>query len=73
MANVLEQRFVSRIYDHRRALRGRSPALAALAHARRLGERPEQLLRSVGALQQRGRKLCIHSRRGRIDVHAHIG
>jgi DNA-directed RNA polymerase specialized sigma24 family protein len=38
MANVLEQRFVSRIYDHRRALRGRSPALAALAHARRLGD-----------------------------------
>jgi DNA-directed RNA polymerase specialized sigma24 family protein len=38
MANVLEQRFVSRIYDHRRALRGRSPAQAALAHARRLGD-----------------------------------
>jgi len=38
MANVLEQRFVSRIYDHRRALRGRSPALAALDHARRLGD-----------------------------------
>jgi DNA-directed RNA polymerase specialized sigma24 family protein len=38
MANVLEQRFVSRIYDHRRALGGRSPALAALANARRLGD-----------------------------------
>jgi DNA-directed RNA polymerase specialized sigma24 family protein len=38
MANVLEQRFLSRIYDHRRALGGRSPAQAALAHARRLGD-----------------------------------
>lgn len=38
MANVLEQRFLSRIYDHRRALRGRSPAQAALDHALRLGD-----------------------------------
>jgi DNA-directed RNA polymerase specialized sigma24 family protein len=38
MANVLEQRFLSRIYDHRRALRGRSPEQAALDHARRLGD-----------------------------------
>jgi DNA-directed RNA polymerase specialized sigma24 family protein len=38
MANVLEQRFLSRIYDHRRALGGRSPAEAALAHALRLGD-----------------------------------
>ena len=38
MANVLEQRFVSRIYDHRRALRGRSPAQAALNQALRLGD-----------------------------------
>jgi DNA-directed RNA polymerase specialized sigma24 family protein len=30
MANVLEQRFLSRIHDRRRALRGRSPAQAAL-------------------------------------------
>jgi hypothetical protein len=37
MANVLEQRFVSRIYDRRRALRGRSPAQAALDGALRLG------------------------------------
>ena len=38
MANVLEQRFLSRIYDHRRALRGRSPAQAALNQALRLGD-----------------------------------
>ena len=38
MANVLEQRFVSRIYDRRRALRGRSPAQAALDHALPLGD-----------------------------------
>lgn len=33
--NVLEQRFVSRIQDHRRALRGRSPMQAALEGALR--------------------------------------
>jgi hypothetical protein len=33
MANVLEQRFVSRIHDRLRALRGRSPAQAMLDHA----------------------------------------
>jgi RNA polymerase sigma factor (sigma-70 family) len=38
MANVLEQRFLSRIYDHRRASRGRSPAQAAIDHALRLGD-----------------------------------
>lgn len=38
MANVLEQRFVSRIVDRRRALRGRSPEQAALNNALRLGD-----------------------------------
>jgi DNA-directed RNA polymerase specialized sigma24 family protein len=38
MANVLEQRFVSRIYDRLRALRGRSPAQAMLDHALPLGD-----------------------------------
>ena len=38
MANVLEQRFVSRIQDRRRVLRGRSPAQAALDHALPLGD-----------------------------------
>jgi len=37
MANVLEQRFLSRIHDRRRALRGRSPAQAALDDALSLG------------------------------------
>jgi DNA-directed RNA polymerase specialized sigma24 family protein len=37
MANVLEQRFISRIHDRRRALRGRSPAQAALDGALPLG------------------------------------
>jgi DNA-directed RNA polymerase specialized sigma24 family protein len=37
MANVLEQRFVSRIHDRRRALCGRSPAQAALDGALPLG------------------------------------
>jgi hypothetical protein len=37
MANVLEQRFVSRIHDRLRALRGRSPAQALLDHALPLG------------------------------------
>ena len=37
MANVLEQRFVSRIHDRLRVLRGRSPARALLDHALPLG------------------------------------
>jgi DNA-directed RNA polymerase specialized sigma24 family protein len=41
MANVLEQRFVSRIQDRRRALRGRSPAQAALDNALPLGDGSE--------------------------------
>jgi DNA-directed RNA polymerase specialized sigma24 family protein len=38
MANVLEQRFVSRIHDRLRALRGRSPAQAVLDRALPLGD-----------------------------------
>jgi RNA polymerase sigma factor (sigma-70 family) len=38
LANVLEQRFVSRIQDRRRALRGRSPEQAALNNALPLGD-----------------------------------
>jgi DNA-directed RNA polymerase specialized sigma24 family protein len=38
VANALEQRFVSRVYDRRRALSGRSPILAALEAARYLGD-----------------------------------
>ena len=38
LANLIEQRFVSRIYDRLRALRGRSPAQAALDRALPLGD-----------------------------------
>jgi DNA-directed RNA polymerase specialized sigma24 family protein len=41
MANVLEQRFLSRIQDRRRALQGRSPAQAALDNALPLGDGSE--------------------------------
>jgi DNA-directed RNA polymerase specialized sigma24 family protein len=37
LANVLDQRFVSRVYDRRRALAGRSPLQAALEGALPLG------------------------------------
>jgi DNA-directed RNA polymerase specialized sigma24 family protein len=37
LANVLEQRFISRVHDRRRALRGRSPLQAALEGALPLG------------------------------------
>jgi DNA-directed RNA polymerase specialized sigma24 family protein len=37
LAHVLEQRFLSRVLDRRRALRGRSPQQAALAAALSLG------------------------------------
>jgi DNA-directed RNA polymerase specialized sigma24 family protein len=40
--NALEQRFVSRIHDRRRALAGRSPMLAALESAARLGPAGER-------------------------------
>jgi hypothetical protein len=38
MANVLEQRFLSRVQDRRRALHGRSPAQAVLDRALPLGD-----------------------------------
>ena len=41
LANVLEQRFVSRIQDRRRALRGRSPSQAVLDSALPLGDGSE--------------------------------
>jgi DNA-directed RNA polymerase specialized sigma24 family protein len=37
LGNALEQRFLSRVQDRRRALRGRSPLQAALEHALPLG------------------------------------
>jgi len=42
LANAIEQRFVSRIHDRRRALRGRSPMQAALEGAMSLGSSGEQ-------------------------------
>jgi DNA-directed RNA polymerase specialized sigma24 family protein len=42
VANALEQRFLSRVYDRRRALRGRSPLQAALENALPLGCTGEQ-------------------------------
>lgn len=41
IANALEQRFLSRVSDRRRALTGRSPMQAALEDASRLGEEGE--------------------------------
>jgi hypothetical protein len=42
VANALEQRFLSRVYDRRRALHGRSPLQAALENALPLGGTGEQ-------------------------------
>jgi DNA-directed RNA polymerase specialized sigma24 family protein len=42
VANALEQRFLSRVYDRRRALHGRSPLQAALENALPLGCTGEQ-------------------------------
>ncbi len=42
VANALEQRFLSRVYDRRRALHGRSPLQAALEKALPLGCAGEQ-------------------------------
>ncbi|HEY2141173.1 MAG TPA: hypothetical protein VGG98_03825 [Solirubrobacteraceae bacterium] len=38
LANALEQRFLSRVHDHRRALAGRSPMQAAMESALSLGD-----------------------------------
>lgn len=38
LANTLEQRFLSRVHDHRRALAGRSPMQAAMESALSLGD-----------------------------------
>ena len=43
IANALEQRFLSRIQDHRRAVSGRSPMLAALEAALPFGEGPDAI------------------------------
>jgi hypothetical protein len=40
ISNTLEQRFLSRVRDRRRALAGRSPMIAAVEAARRLGPVP---------------------------------
>jgi DNA-directed RNA polymerase specialized sigma24 family protein len=47
MRNVLEQRFVSRVLDRRRALAGRSPAQALLEGALSLGEPGDRELQVV--------------------------
>jgi DNA-directed RNA polymerase specialized sigma24 family protein len=49
MANVLEQRFVSRIHDRRRALGGRSPAQAMLDGALPLGDCGEESIEVADA------------------------
>jgi hypothetical protein len=49
LGNVLEQRFLSRVHDRRRALAGRSPMQAALEAAMSLGGVGEQELEIVDA------------------------
>jgi DNA-directed RNA polymerase specialized sigma24 family protein len=45
--NALEQRFLSRVLDRRRALQGRSPMQAALERARSLGGEEEERIEIV--------------------------
>jgi DNA-directed RNA polymerase specialized sigma24 family protein len=47
LANVLEQRFLSRIHDRRRALAGRSPMQAALETSVSLGNAPDAQIEIV--------------------------
>ena len=78
IANALEQRFLSRVSDRRRALAGRSPIQAALEDASRLGEEtdahlvvadvrgaPEQLVmlrQEIDRLQSLARSLTADQR-----------
>lgn len=65
LVNALEQRFISRVHDRRRALAGRSPIQAALASARPLGE-GEGLLEVADARVELERLIMLRAELRRI-------
>ena len=70
LANALEQRFVSRIHDQRRALSGRSPMRAALETAASLSGGEEDQLDIADARAELEELVILRQELMRIQVHA---
>ena len=70
IANALEQRFLSRIHDQRRALSGRSPMQAALETAASLSPREEEEIDIADARAELEKLVILRQELRRIQVHA---
>ena len=71
LANVLEQRFLSRIHDRRRALSGRSPMQAALEEALPLQSGGEEAFEVADARAELERLVILRQELRRIQAVAH--
>ena len=73
VAHALEQRFLSRIRDRRRALSGRSPITAALEEAERFGADAQRSLDVVDARAQTERVVLLREELRQIgDLADHL-
>lgn len=70
IANALEQRFISRIQDRRRALAGRSPMQAALEGAVSLGDLAEEQIAVVDLRAELEHLVLLRQELRRIEVLA---
>jgi DNA-directed RNA polymerase specialized sigma24 family protein len=70
IANALEQRFISRIHDRRRALSGRSPMHAALETAASLSLREDEEIDVADARAELERLVILRQELRRVQVHA---
>lgn len=70
IANALEQRFLSRVTDRRRAVSGRSPMQAALERATPLGGWPEEAIDLADARAELERLVILRHELRRVQVHA---
>lgn len=69
--NALEQRFMSRVLDRRRALEGRSPMQAALERARSLGDDLEEGVEIADARAELERLVILRHELRRLGSVAH--
>jgi DNA-directed RNA polymerase specialized sigma24 family protein len=67
LANALEQRFVSRVHDRRRAVKGRSPMQAALEAAMSLGGAGEQEVEIVDVRAELEKLVVLREDLRRVD------
>jgi DNA-directed RNA polymerase specialized sigma24 family protein len=70
IANALEQRFLSRVTDRRRAVSGRSPMQTALERAAPLGGWPEEAIDLADARVELERLVILRHELRRIQEHA---